>query len=43
MHVRIRFKKYPDILRVTREQSQSPSKFWAEDFYTPLPRPPSTA
>jgi hypothetical protein len=40
MHVRIRFEKYPRILRVTREQSQSPSKLWAEDFDTPLPRPP---
>jgi hypothetical protein len=39
MHVWIRFEKYPSVLRVTRKQSQSPSKFWAANFDTPLPRP----
>jgi len=40
MHVRVRFEKYPRVLRVTREQSQSPPKLRAENFDTPLPRPP---
>jgi hypothetical protein len=40
LYVRIRFEKYPSILRITREQRQSTSKFGAEDLDTPLPRPP---
>jgi hypothetical protein len=40
LHVWIRFENYPSVLRITRKQRQSPSKFGAEDLYTPLPRPP---
>jgi CRISPR/Cas system endoribonuclease Cas6 (RAMP superfamily) len=40
LHVWISFEQYPSVLRFTRKQRQSPSKFRAEDLDTPLPRPP---
>jgi CRISPR/Cas system endoribonuclease Cas6 (RAMP superfamily) len=40
LHVWISLERYPSVLRLTRIQRQSPSKFRAEDLNTPLPRPP---
>jgi hypothetical protein len=36
----IRFEKYPGVLRITRKQRQSPSKFGAVHLDTPLPPAP---